>query len=145
MNRFIVGMVVLGSIAAAGPITYTETATATGTIGNQVFTSALLTFNFTGDTSNVTGAAPFFVISATGATVNIAGIGTATITDSGIEVFVNETFSPPAAGFGGGAGSILDTFDTAFAPYALTTAIGPITGTSFIRSDLTFATTLGGL
>ncbi len=52
-----------------------------------------------------------------------------------------------AAGFGSSdtGGSILDTFASVFDAYDLTTAIGPVTGTEFIRSDLPNATDEGAL
>ncbi len=137
---FLSGMAAIGM---ASTITYTEQITASGTIGSAAFEDALLTLMFTGDTSNVTGGSGFFTIDATGTTISISGIGSGTVTDSGIEVFVNQ--GAVAAGFGSAQGSILDTFDNAFGTYDLTTAIGPITDTNFIRPDLTFATTLGGL
>ena len=63
-----------------------------------------------------------------------------------MEVFDNQ--GAIAVGFGDltqGPASVLDTYDAAFGAYNLTTAIGPITNTSFIRPDITFNTTLGGL
>jgi len=139
---FLSGMAAIGM---ASTITYTEQITASGTIGSAAFEDALLTLTFTGDTTNVTGGSGFFSIDATGTTISISGIGSGTVTDSGMDVFVNQGFAPPAAGFGSSQGSILDTLDNAFGTYALTTSIGPITDTNFIRPDLTFATTLGGL
>ncbi|HYL74828.1 MAG TPA: PEP-CTERM sorting domain-containing protein [Bryobacteraceae bacterium] len=145
LRLLLIGGLLLSGFAVASAITYTEGATATGTLGNTSFTNASLVFTFTGNTSNVTGGVGFFSIVATGATLRINGGGAITITDSGIRVAVNQGFAPPAAGFGGAQGSILDTLDNAFGTYALVTAIGPITDTSFIRPDLTFATSSGGL
>ncbi len=129
----------------AGTITYTEEAVVTGTVGATPFTSALLQLTFVGDTANVTGGPTFFTNSAGTLTFSIAGVGSGTITDS-MRVFDNQTFAPPAAGIGGTVvGTLLATFNAAFATYDLTTAIGPITGDSFIRTDLSFGTTLGAL
>jgi hypothetical protein len=127
-------------------IIYTEQAIASGTLGGQTFTDALLTLELVGDTGNVTGSPGVFTNTAGLFTVSVSGIGTATFTDF-MEVFDNQspTLTPPAAGFAVEGGSVLDTFNTAFALYNLTTPIGPISGTSFIRPDLTFNTTLGGL
>jgi hypothetical protein len=133
----------LAGRAPAGPITYTEAATASGTLGGTAFTDALLTLTLVGDTLNVTAAAGggFFTNTVGTFTVTVAGIGTATFTDS-MEVFDNQ-FNGPTVGFAmAGGGTALDTIDDAFGFYDLTTAIGPITNTS-IRSDLTFNTTLG--
>jgi hypothetical protein len=130
------------------PITYTDQATASGRLGSQIFNNALITLEFDGDTGNVTGSLGFFTNTAGLFTVSVSGIGTAIFTDS-MQVFDNQTATPAAAGFADQsvccAGSVLDTFSTVFASYNLTTPIGPISGTSFIRPDLTFNTTLGGL
>jgi PEP-CTERM motif len=135
----------LAVIGTATPITYIEQATASGTIGTLTFTDALLSLTFTGSTTNVTGGAGFFSIDATDTVLNIGGIGLSTVTDSGLFVFVNQDFATPVAGFASAQGSILDTMDSAFGTYGLTTSIGPITDGNFIRPDLIFATTLGGL
>jgi hypothetical protein len=129
------------------PVTYTEQAIASGTLGGSSFTSALVTIVFTGDTVNVTGGGGFFTNAVGIATVTVGGIGTATFTDS-MEAFDNQIFGPPAAAGIGDItvpGSVLDTFNTVFASYDLTSSIGPVPGGSFIRPDLTFGTTLGGL
>lgn len=127
----------------ASTITYTEQAVASGTLGNNSFNGALVTLTLVGDTANVTGGGGFFQNLVGTFTVTVAGIGTATFTDA-MEVFDNQ--GAAAVGFGDldqGPGSVLDTFDAAFATYDLTTAIGPITNTAFIRPDLFFNTTMG--
>jgi hypothetical protein len=66
-------------------ITYSLSATATGTLGGAPFTNALVTVTLTGNTSNVVdGPAPFnnYLVDSGAATVSIAGLGTATFTDS---------------------------------------------------------------
>lgn len=128
------------------PITYTEQVVASGTLGTATFTDALITIGLSGDTGNVTGGSGFFTNMVGTFTVDISGVGEAVFTDS-MEVFVNQAFSPPAAGFGdiSTGGSVLDTFNSVFASYDLTTPIGPISGGSFIRPDLSFGTTLGAL
>src|SRR5581483_4112687 len=69
----------------ANPITYTISSMVSGTLGASSFTDALVTLTLTGDTANITpGPAPFTDVDVnTGAaTVNVAGIGTASFTDS---------------------------------------------------------------
>ena len=129
----------------AVPITYIDSGTGSGSIGDQSFTGSLVTVTFVGDTANVTGGPTFFSNAIGTATVDIAGIGTATFTAPTIQAFVNQTFGPAFAGIGDSAqGSILDTGnEAAFSTYDLTTAIGPILGVPFIRPDLSFATNLG--
>jgi len=129
----------------AGPITYTESATASGSLGGSSFTNALVTVKLDGDTANVvSGGGGFFTNSVGTFTVNVVGIGTAALTAPGAEVFVNQTFAPAAAGFGAGS-SILDTLNSSLSTYALTTAIGPITGSPFINPGTPFSTSLGNL
>src|ERR1700719_2352887 len=107
----IIVMLSAESLIHAGPITYTEQATASGSLGSTPFSSALVTITFTGDTANVTGGSGFFANNVGTATVNVSGIGTATFT-SGLEVFDNQVSTPTAAaGIAlNGGGSILDTF-----------------------------------
>jgi len=117
--------------ANADAITYTESGTATGSIGATNFTDALVTITFVGDTSNVSGASGLFSNPVGTATVAIAGIGNGAFafTDS-LYVFDNQSTS-----FVGIAdftlNDILDTFgNSAFSTYGLTTSIGPVTGFS---------------
>jgi hypothetical protein len=130
----------------AAPITYTESATVSGTLGNTSFTNALITITGTGDTTGVFNDGNFR--NNVSASFSIAGDGSGTFTDA-IQTFVNQTFLPtPAAGFDDatlGQPSILDTFSATFATYDLTTAIGPITGPPFINPGVGFATTAGTL
>lgn len=134
----------LAGVSSAITITYTESALATGTIGSFGFQNALVTLTMTGDTTGVQNLGGGFFQNIGTLEVNVSGFGTATFTGVGFGVFDNQVFSPPAAGgFRSGSGSILDTFDNVFATYDLTTAIGPITGSSFIRPDLFFATSAG--
>src|SRR5579864_4083613 len=88
MKRLVVVLAaigILGGVASAGPITYTESATVSGTFGGTPFTNTLVTVTLTGDSANVTpGPVPFTdVVENSGtATVNVFGLGTATFTDS---------------------------------------------------------------
>ena len=131
--------------ANAATITYTESATASGSLGGTAFSGSLITLTFIGNSSNVAGSSGFFTNEVGTIAINIASLGaTANLTDVA-QIFVNQTFSPPAAGFADATVgfSILDTFDNAFGTYGLTTAIGPITDTNFINSGLGFATNHG--
>lgn len=60
------------------------------------------------------------------------------------QVYVNQPF--PAVGIGSitQGGTILASITPTISAYDLSTAFGPVTDTAFIRSDLTFATSLGG-
>jgi hypothetical protein len=125
--------------AFAGLITYTETASATGTLGGTSFTSVTLTMA-SANTANITNpSSGLFNISGP-ATVTVAESGgpvTATFTD------IIQVFSAQNASLGSGTVGfhditvsldILDDTSASFATYALNTAIGPISGSSTISS-----------
>jgi hypothetical protein len=135
------------SPCGAATLTYTDQALASGSLGDSTFTSVLVTVKFVGDTTNVAASPGFYSSTAGEATVDIAGLGTATFLSTSIDVFDNQFFTPvAAAGIGDLAlgVSILDTFNAAFSTYDLTSVIGPLSGPSFIRPDITFATDRGG-
>lgn len=130
--------------AFAGPITYTESATGSGMLGNSSFTDALITLSFTGNTANVTCDTGLCINDAGPGVVSltVAGLGTATFLD---DVLVFDNQGVAVAGFLDAtvALDILDTHNPAFATYDLTTAIGPLTGSSIINSGTDFFTTDG--
>jgi hypothetical protein len=64
--------------AQATPITFTETIIASGALGADSFSDALVTFTGTADTGDVVGA---YQISDLPLTVDVAGLGSATFTD----------------------------------------------------------------
>jgi hypothetical protein len=160
------------AIADAAPITYVQTGIASGSIGGTSFTDAFVQLTTIGDTTNVIPdpfddfSCPFcFANASVATTLNIAGIGTATVTDpTGMWVFGqpvdldDDPTTPPTPGvlFGtvddppalnsftglGGSLSIL------LLDYDLRTSIGPITSTPsgvFYPPDLFVNTTLGVL
>jgi PEP-CTERM motif len=134
----------LGTVQAfAGAITYTEQATVSGSLAGVAFSNDLITLTMVNDTTNVTGGSGFFTNYGI-VSFAISGFSGGIITDT-MFVFDNEGFSPPAAGFAGGSGSLLDTFDNTFGSYDLTTSIGPITNSPFINPGLGFNTTAGVL
>jgi hypothetical protein len=148
MKRTILVLLAAVAVLLCGPrqanadgITYTESVTATGSIGATIFTNALVTITFVGDTSNVTGSPGFFSNSVGTAALTIGGIGPFTFTGS-LRVFDNQGGS--VAGIEAGA-NILDTLNPAFGTYGLTTAIGPLTGSPLFNSGLSFGTTGGNL
>ena len=136
--------------AASDVIDYQITAIGSGTFGPSTFTNDQVTLEAIGDTA----AAPssgFLQIYTIPVTLTVGGVGFGTVPNA--SVFVNHTFLPPVAPLAGflvvgtpppsGASSILDTVSNSFASYNLNSAIGPITSASFIRPDITFATTFG--
>jgi hypothetical protein len=133
----------LAAPADADAIDYKITAIGSGTFGASAFSNVLVTLEAIGDTAAIPPVVDGFAQYLLPVTLTVAGVGSGMVADTP-HVFVNQTFTPPAAGFGAGNGaSILDTLSNSFASYSLDSAIGPITGTSLIRPDVTFATTFG--
>ena len=120
----------------AGPITYTITTTATGTLGGTSFTNAAITVTFVGDTSNIVagntlGGSAGTLVNLGSATVIIAGLGAATLTDP---AFIISTFDNTTGGsdvvigdYTNGTG-ILAATGPAFYGYNLATSFGPLAG-----------------
>jgi hypothetical protein len=126
--------------ASAGPITFTETQNGIGSLGGKAF-SAPVTIVLTSDTSTITGGSGvFFDIGP--ATVTVAGLGTATFTDT-MEAVVSQ--GCPCAGISDETTDRSVMFDTnsAFSTYGLSTAIGPLLGESSGNSGLGFSTSMG--
>jgi hypothetical protein len=134
------------SAAHAAAITYTDTATASGTIGATTFTNQTVTVSFVGDTSNVTGSPGFFINTVGTGFITIGGGSAIQFTDA-TEFFDNQSFNGTgAAGISDlSVGSILDTFSNSFETYTGSTAIGPISGASFASSSYHFGTAAGTL
>lgn len=151
--------------ARANSITYVQSTVASGALGATTFTNKTVTLTLTADTSGVAPAPGDLgtlglLMNIGTATVNIAGVGTATITDT---VGVFSTYNMSAADIlllSDGASSlpvvligtlpdfthILLTSNAAFFGYGLATAIGPITGSGFpCCSSEQHHTTMGNL
>ena len=143
---FSAGITASSTAVHAVPITYTESATVSGTLAGTSFSNALITITGTGDTTTVfTDSARILRNQLPSASFSISGDGSGIFTDA-IEVFDNPRAA--AAGFDEitlDESSILDTFDAAFATYNLATAIGPITGPPFISPGFAFPTAAGNL
>ena len=150
-SRLLFSMVTVlctAGIAHAGPITYTISATASGSLNGVSFTNELVTLTMNADTSGIMsgmtgGLRSLFSIDGT-VSLNVAATGSEPYgcngrirqNQVGVVGFTDETAGPLA---------VLDTFDLAFSTYALSTAIGPVTDTSFINSGQSFPTTGGAL
>src|SRR5262245_42246188 len=114
----------------AFPITYTEQATTSGSLGGTAYSNALTTIVFTGDTGTVTNADPgegVFKNTIGTVTLTVTGFAPGAFTTGG-DVFVNQTtrivgieglscFGCPAI--------LLGTSNSSLASYDLTTSIGP--------------------
>jgi hypothetical protein len=132
----------------ASPITYTETATASGSLDGTSFTNATVTLTFVGDTANITSVSGTYINDVGTATVSVSSV------NGGAPVGFTDTigvYSSPGAVLGSGTVGFadfsvgVDIFDdtsTAFAGYALG-PIGPTVGTA-TPGDLGYAFPLAG-
>jgi hypothetical protein len=144
--------------ATAGPIVYTFTTTATGTLGGTPFTNAPLVVTLSGNTPGITsGPSPYttFLINPGPATLIVGGLGAATLTDPMVAVstytgtldgenavFVVDNAPGNGTGLVGTAGSV-------FYGYNLADPLGPIASLGGVWNgggpDNTFPTSDGTL
>jgi hypothetical protein len=138
------GLSLGATLAHAAPITYTEQFTATGSLGDQDFANALVTFTAVGNTSNVTCGSNSCEISSLPTTVNVAGVGTATFTDTfTVEVYQSGTFTQANVSFTAPQvplNNTIGTFSNTFISYNLMTSVGPVTGPIFPNTNVTMVT-----
>jgi hypothetical protein len=127
--------------AAAGPITFTESFTATGTVNGNPFDGNVM-FSLSTDTSLITGGGGLFVTPDGVASVTIQGVGTGTFTDP-FYVFDNQGVS--VAGFSDpNIEDIVDLSNSAFATYNLQNPIGPLASSFFfVDTGQALGSTLG--
>src|ERR1700719_2611552 len=131
----------------AAPITYTEEATASGSLGGGAVNNADVLFSMTGDTTNVvtTTASPGEIIDNNSGTVtvSVAGGMPATFTDGG-SVFYNHGVGAfaPAIGF---SNDVAFFYISLVSPiqYDLRTSIGPLSGLAHIFPGVFLDTTAG--
>jgi hypothetical protein len=140
-----------GPVACAGSIVYTESFTATGTLGAQSFTDRAVTLTALGDTAAVSRNPAIAMLNAVTSTVAVDGLTTATFTDT-LTVF--DVYNPRFGGiFGitdigsGSGGDILDVRDSVFLTYDLTSSIGPVVGSfaDFMSLNKVSGTSAGDL
>jgi hypothetical protein len=122
-------------------ITYTEEATASGSLDGITFTDATVVLKMVNNTSNVTNLGGGDFLNLGTATVSINGGTAVTFTDP-IQVVLDQ--SDTTAGFEDtSVDDILDVDNASFATYALTTSIGPLPGSSTINVGSSYGTTGG--
>jgi hypothetical protein len=139
--------IILVSPSFAAPITYTEEATASGSLGGVAFSNADLVFSMTGDTTNVvtTTASPGEIIDRnTGTvTVSVAGGMPAAFTDGGrfFSTTVSERLRQPLVS----PTTLLFFYISSVSAngYDLRTPIGPLSGTAHIFPGVPLDTTGG--
>jgi hypothetical protein len=131
----------LAGMTFAAPITFTFTGNGSGTVNSTPFTNADYTITLKGDTTAITNSLNVYHLITT-ATMVIAGVGTATITDP-VEIYDNPNVS--VLGFAREGGyTLLGLDNAAFATYALSTSLGPIVASGISVSQFkNLASTLG--
>ncbi len=138
-------------------IVYTESDTASGSLGGVQFTNVLVTFTANANTSGVgpyPGVAGVLGVDNTSAAVSVAGFGEATFTLPTL-TYVRQVagqFNPVRVGLEEGTLTstgldIIDVSNPVLATYDLTSAIGPLTGgvSGGGAGTLSFGTTAGDL
>jgi hypothetical protein len=142
----VLGLVAVAVESHASPITYTESAVASGSLGGRSFTNALVTITGSADTSDVQPSYTGYAVITPGAQVTVAGVGTYAFTDT-IQFFVGPEYD--VAGVTDLEGmlglDILDTMSSAFETYNLTTAFGPASGSPILDAGDGFGTSAGAL
>ncbi len=135
---------ILCGAASAATLTYTEQAPASGSLGSQPFSDALVTLTLTGDTNSVQQLLPGVYVLINTTFLSVSGVGSAVFTDE-VQVVANQGQS--SAGFGDVStnNAIFFTKNSAFHTYDLQSAIAPDLGPSVFNSGLSFDTTAGML
>jgi hypothetical protein len=134
------GTLAAAPAAVAVPITYTEIATATGSLDGTPFTNATVTLTEVNDTDNVAGSPGDAGVTGS-ATVSVSGLFTDTFSST-IAVVANIGFGGQCL-FNNLVHDILVTFSPSCSSYDLKTAIGPLTAPADITPGAAFST-LGG-
>jgi hypothetical protein len=139
----------------AGAITYTESATASGSLGAKTFSDALVTFSLTLNTSTIIAVSGGLINKFGTPTVTIAGIpGTATFTDSNFFVSLGNSSCAlcPLVGIWDPGAEVLGTLSgpPSLGTYDLASSFGPVSGFSSTAlvdgiHSVTFGTTAGTL
>jgi len=135
----------LATVASAAPVSFTFTATGSGTLGASSFTDALATVTANGDTTTISNFGAALIIVPTEFNISIAGLGTADFTGTGFFGGHGYVYALPGSsivGFGtdsdrgGASGAALAGFD-------LTSVVGPVPNATMTFSG--DATSLGSL
>jgi len=132
--------------AHADTVIYTVTAMGSGRVGTESFTDQLITVTGQSETNTV--------IDNGGGNFNNPGLVSFTITEAGGGMFSGVLLGdglaysftsacPCEAGLGAGGVVLLGAESNAFSQYALSTAIGPVTGDAVYSSLIGFQTTAG--
>ena len=137
------GMLFLAGNSPAAPITYTFSATGSGSLGDNPFSNSLFQITATADTSQILSPAPgIFRVTDSMATVVVSNLGSATFVITTINVG-NQNVSSVGFSDPGQNLAILFVSNPAFATYDLSTAIGPVSGPPIFNAGDQFLTSGG--
>jgi hypothetical protein len=151
-----IGCLAAASICYASPITYTFTASATGSIGSTNFTNAPLTIMVSADTADIQNSTSLFGASlfentGTATSFSVGGMSGAFDDTPVVLSCINIPADVCGAGanllqFGEGQHQELDVFNSVFSTYALDTTTASISSTS-PQTELPYqqATSIGAL
>jgi hypothetical protein len=139
-----VGVVTYPGVAHGEPILFTETISGTGSLGQTAFSDALVTVSLVGDTSTVTETFPGIFVDFGRGSVDIAGVGSTTFTDT-IGVVDNQALDFAGIGDFTNRFEILGTeANPALVTYDLRHAIGPLSGIAVLEPPSGGFPTLAG-
>ena len=135
-------MAVGALVCSAGPITFTEAITTSGSLDGTAFTNQLVTITLTGNTSSITNPSSGLYFLNGPASVTVATVGSDTFTDT---MAAAENQSSHAVGITDTTTSLtlLWTANAALSTYDLSASIGPLSGGSLGNAGTAFATTGG--
>ena len=133
-----------GAFLSAGPITFTFSATGSGTVNTTPFTNEPFTITLTSDTSLITsGGGIFQTPPFAGAPFSISGVGTGTLTDLA-DVFDNQNDN--GVGFQDLTNSGILGEIAAFAgAYQLNASLSPQSGSDLSAKNFAFPTSFGSV
>lgn len=131
--------------ALAVPITYTVSGYGSGVLGTNTFDHALVTVRFDSDTANTTIGmfASFSNVGGIG-TLNVAGIGTASLTDPNTGAYkASITNNPLYAGIATSGQTVAAVDISGHASWDFASTFGPVSGGTWWAPYYVFGTTLG--
>jgi hypothetical protein len=131
----------------AQALTVTVTGIGSGSLGGTSFTNAAFTILAEADQSDVSVIGDGYRVDNSTTSIDIAGLGVATLGDSLAEEDVTNPSGPDnfaIADFTVG-NAILVSTNPSFASYDFSSSLGPVTGSTSLSPAAIFGTNLGGL
>jgi hypothetical protein len=130
--------------ARAGSLTYTDSATITGSLNGNPFDS-IVTLSLTGDTSAITPDGGTTFLLAGTLKGNIASLGTNFIVTDVVSAIASSVLIDIAGFQDETIGGLIYTNNNGFFDYDLSTTIGPLTGSTLFQSGVSIGTDHGAL